>query len=573
LVRGATAGGTLTLGDASATSGSFTLGGLSYSFERSVASGNLTFVFKGPSGAALTPAQAESLLDALAYRNTSDNPTVSGSRVFSLSVTDSGSLTSNTATSTISVVAVNDAPELDLDANDSSSATGANYRINYSIGGTAVAVADADRLVSDVDNTNMASATLVLTNAQAGDVLTAGAMPTGITASVGALTNGQITVTLTGSALKSSYEAAIRAITFSTTSANLTTRDVQVVVSDGALSSNLATTSIAISPDTRPVTVAGTQVNEKSPFVLFTVSGADDQMVTLQLANTGNSGGHATLSTDTANASAGFVLQYLSGTTWTNYTPGLLVALNGSGSLLVRTAVQDDAISEGLETLQLIARNGAGAANATPGLSTIRDDEQGSYFAGTNTTGISEVPAGVVLDDDRPLTVNTVRVNEASPYAVFEVTGAANQLAQLALANGISPLASGGGVDYANNTATVLQYLVGSTWTNYTANENVSLGASGKLFVRTLIINDTTPDSNETFRLTATNTGSVLVSGLATIMDDGTGDVFRNDGTVNPNAIKDDERSISVNDITVNEGSGHAVFEVSGFAGQLTSLE
>jgi hypothetical protein len=164
-------------------------------------------------------------------------------------------------------------------------------------------------------------------------------------------------------------------------------------------------------------------------------------------------------------------------------------------------------------------------------------------------------------------------VNEASPYAVFEVTGAANQLAKLALADGISPLATGGGVDYANNTSTVLQYLVGTTWTPYTANENVSLGATGKLFVRTDIINDTTPDSNETFRLTATNMGSVLASGLATIMDDGTGDVFRNDGTVNPNAIKDDERSISVNDITVNEGSSHAVFEVSGFAGQLTSLE
>jgi hypothetical protein len=52
----------------------------------------------------------------------------------------------------------------------------------------------------------------------------------------------------------------------------------------------------------------------------------------------------------------------------------------------------------------------------------------------------------------------------------------------LALAAGITPVATGGGVDYANNTSTVLQYLVGSTWTNYAADTNVSLGVNGKLF-------------------------------------------------------------------------------------------
>jgi VCBS repeat-containing protein len=573
LVRGATAGGTLTLGDFTAASGSVTLGGLAYSYERSATSSNLTFVFKGPSGAVLTTAQAESLLDALSYQNTSDNPTVSGTRVFSLSVTDSGSLTSNTATSTITVVAVNDAPVLDLDANDSSSATGANYRVNYSIGGAAVAVADTDRLVSDVDDTHMESATLVLTNAQANDVLTAGTMPSGITASVAALTNGQITVTLTGSAIKSDYEAAIRAITFSTTSANLTSRDVQVLVSDGSLSTNLGTTTIVVSPDDRPVSVTGTNVNEKSPFVLFTVSGAANQKVSLQLASTGSTAGHASLSVDTANANTTFVLQYLSASTWTNYAPGLAVALDNAGNLLVRTGVENDAVSEGVESLQLIARNGAGTANASPGLSTIRDDGQGGYFEDGNTTTTSAVPGGVVLDDDRPLAVNNVTVNEASPYAVFEVSGAANQLTRLSLADGVSPLATAGGTDYSNASGTGLQYLVGSSWTDYTANANVSLGATGKLLVRTSIVNDGTLDTNETFKLTATNTGNSVVSGLSTIKDDGTGDVFGNNGLVNLSAIKDDDRAISVNDVTVNEGSSHVVFEVSGFAGQLTSLE
>jgi hypothetical protein len=80
LVRGATAGGTLGLGSFTSASGSVTLGGLVYTYERTASAGNLSFVFKGPGGAALTTAEAESLLDALTYQNISENPTTSASR-------------------------------------------------------------------------------------------------------------------------------------------------------------------------------------------------------------------------------------------------------------------------------------------------------------------------------------------------------------------------------------------------------------------------------------------------------------------------------------------------------------
>ena len=43
---------------------------------------------------------------------------------------------------------------------------------------------------------------------------------------------------------------------------------------------------------------------------------------------------------------------------------------------------------------------------------------------------------GAQRDDDRPLAVNDITVNEVSPYAVFEVSGAANQLATLSLVGG-----------------------------------------------------------------------------------------------------------------------------------------
>ena len=46
-----------------------------------------------------------------------------------------------------------------------------------------MAIADSDLRITDVDSATLTGATVTLTNAQAGDVLAAGAMPAGISAS------------------------------------------------------------------------------------------------------------------------------------------------------------------------------------------------------------------------------------------------------------------------------------------------------------------------------------------------------------------------------------------------------
>jgi VCBS repeat-containing protein len=319
----------------------------------------------------------------------------------------------------------------------------------------------------------------------------------------------------------------------------------------------------AVRDDDRALAVNSIAVNEASPYAVFEVTGAVNQLAKLTLANgaiTPATGG----GTDYSTAS-GTGLQYLVGSTWTAYTAGADVSLGASGKLLVRTAIVNDTVADNNETFRLSASNLSGTSAL--GVATIKDDGTGTIFKNDGTDDTA-----VVRDDDRALTVNSITVNEASPYAVFEVTGAVNQLAKLALANGSSPLATGGGVDYANNTATVLQYLVGSTWTDYTANSNVSLGVNGKLFVRTAIVNDAVADNSETFKLNAANTGSLTAFGVATIKDDGTGDIFKDDTTKDLTARKDDDRALAVNNITVNEASPYAVFEVTGAANQLTSL-
>jgi uncharacterized repeat protein (TIGR01451 family) len=136
---------------------------------------------------------------------------------------------------------------LDLDGNNSSGALLANYNTTFTEAGPAVAIADIDRTITNYDTTSIAGATITLTNAKAFDVLTIGTLPGGITGSVNS-TAGVITVTLSGSASSAVYQTALSAITFNNTSnvPDITTRNVTVVVNDGATNSNTAVTSITM---------------------------------------------------------------------------------------------------------------------------------------------------------------------------------------------------------------------------------------------------------------------------------------------------------------------------------------
>ncbi len=76
----------------------------------------------------------DTLLQSITYENTSDDPT-EGDRTLTFTATDAEGTTSNPAISTISVVAVNDPPIIDLDNNDSSGVTGADYQTRFSFDG------------------------------------------------------------------------------------------------------------------------------------------------------------------------------------------------------------------------------------------------------------------------------------------------------------------------------------------------------------------------------------------------------------------------------------------------------
>ncbi|WP_095133360.1 retention module-containing protein [Pseudomonas sp. Irchel s3h14] len=210
----------------------------------------------------------------------------------------------------------NDAPPvLDLDANNSSGATGANYNVTFTEGttGQGVSIGDTDLKITDPDSTLLTGATIVLTNRQDGDALNLGLSVNGITINANS-TNGTVTLTLSGSATLADYMQQIKNISFTNNSEDPSSvpRIITVTVTDGSNYSNTATTTVNVvgvndAPTAAPVNVTGT---EDTPLILgwstFGVSDVDSAAANLGVKITQLPGDHQ--------------LQYLDGATWKDVT-------------------------------------------------------------------------------------------------------------------------------------------------------------------------------------------------------------------------------------------------------------
>ena len=306
------------------------------------------------------------------------------------------------------------------------------------------------------------------------------------------------------------------------------------------------------------VTVNDISVNEGSPYAVFEVTSLADTLIELAMqpgtatAGSGN---------DYAHSGAAIQTSVDGGASWQDYSAAVTSPTNGV--ILVRTSINNDTTPDNGETFTLTATI-QGTSTSNGGTATIYDDGTGTIF---NSDGSEDLAS--TKDDDRPVTVNSITVNEGSPYAVFNVSGAANQLVELSLPAGGT--ATGGGTDYGGG----LEYWNGSAWVSYTGGTEVALDGSGDLLVRTTITNDTVSDDGETFTLSASNNGGTAASGTATIKDDGTGTLYPDqdpvDSTtpaVDDTSEKDNDTPVitapTINDITVNEGSDYAVFTVTG---------
>jgi large repetitive protein len=266
-------------------------------------------------------------------------------------------------------------PRLDLDANDST-ATGTSARRTFVENGAAVSISDSDVTVTNPVGI-VQNGTVVLTNAQTGDVLSIGTLPTGITGAIDTSVAGRITVTLTGAASAASYQAAFAAITFRNTTERPATvdRNVTASFSNGTFNSNLAVSTITV-----------TEVNDPPVATSDVAATNEDTPVTIAVLGNDTDLDGDPLTVTTATAPNGTVVRNANGTI--TYTPN--ANFNGTDTITYT-------ISDG--------RGGTSTATVTVTIAPVNDAPVpvGSLPARANvdaTAGISVATAGGFTDLD-----------------------------------------------------------------------------------------------------------------------------------------------------------------------------
>ena len=328
-----------------------------------------------------------------------------GSDSVDYTVTD-GSL-SDIGTLNITVNAVNDAPVIDLD-NDDSAAAGNDFAVNFTEGSSAVYIADVDINITDVEDANLVSATITINSVESGDLLSVGSIPAGITASAYDSVTG--TITLSGSASLSDYQDAIRAIQFSndgsTTNSN---RSIDVVVSDGLNNSNVATTDVTIT--TLP-TVTVTDVSVQEP-----AAGTTALTFTISIDQT--LGSDLTFDYETTDISA------LAGADFVGISSTVGTISAGSTSTTVTVTVNSDAnVFEGDETLALNLTGFNQTVNFDAAAHTISGGVQGIGTIGANNGAPVAVDDSYITTVDTPLVVTNALANDTLvDNAIIDVSG------------------------------------------------------------------------------------------------------------------------------------------------------
>jgi len=186
-------------------------------------------------------------LRSITFSTPSENPDPE-QREITITLTDDSNTTGAPVTVCVDVIPVNDTPVIDLDR-DNSTASGDDYADTYTENDPAVAIIDTgDNILVDLDDVNMQSATVTLTNAEPEDVIS---LDPGYTPPPGLIVtiNGN-QVDISGDVPNADYQAALEAIRFEASGENPTAGDriFEVVVNDGQDDSNTATSTITVVP-------------------------------------------------------------------------------------------------------------------------------------------------------------------------------------------------------------------------------------------------------------------------------------------------------------------------------------
>ena len=340
-----------------------------------------------------------------------------------LTMTSSDGALSDVDTVAITVAAVADAPVLDLDADNSSTAPGSGFLTTFTEDGAAAALADLDLVLNDADSPDLVGATFVLLNARPGDVLVVtGSLPLGI--SVDFTGN---TLTLSGTASVTDYRAALALIAFDNPgdAPDPQGRLIQVTVDDGtSTTSAFALVQIVALNDAPLNTVPAAQsVNEDTLLPIAGVSVADVDSGTLTTTLTVTSG--------TLNVTAG---------------AGVSRQRHRSGHHHGNAPPRSTRRSPGSRYTGNLNFNGSDTLTVTTGDGTAQDiDTVAITVNPVDDAPVNTVPAAQSVNEDAVLPIAGVSVADPDVGPLTTT---------LTVTNGILNVTAGAGVT-GNGTATV----------------------------------------------------------------------------------------------------------------------
>jgi large repetitive protein len=190
-----------------------------------------------------TVAQYQAAIQSITYTNTSSNPATTP-RQIEITVTDGNTTSAPPIVRPIVITPVNTAPSVNT--------TSGNLLYNEGAGALAI---DTGIAVSDPDSATLTGATVTLTGFVAGQDTLSFTTQNGIS---GSLVGGVLT--LTGSSSVANYQTALRSITYTNSSLNpdASPRTLNISVTDGTATSNVATRSIQLTVvNNAPVVTSG----------------------------------------------------------------------------------------------------------------------------------------------------------------------------------------------------------------------------------------------------------------------------------------------------------------------------
>ncbi|WP_445635253.1 hypothetical protein NSTC745_07193 [Nostoc sp. DSM 114161] len=489
-----------------------------------------------------TVANYETALRSIAYQNTSDNPS-STTRTISFIVND-GSLNSTTATRDINITAVNDAPAI----------TSTNTPLAYTENDAATAI-DSGILISDVDSSNLNSATVSISSGfvAAEDTL-AFIAQNGIS---GSYSNGVLT--LTGNASVADYQTALRSIAYQNSSDNpsTTTRTISFVINDGSLNSSTVTRNINITAvNDAPVV---TPTNTPLTYTENDAATAIDSGLTVTDVDSGN------LNSATVSISSGFVAAEdtlafiaqngISG----SYSNGVLTLTGNASVADYQTALRSiayqnssDNPSTTTRTISFVVNDGSLNSSTVTRNINITAVNDAPVVTPTNTPlTYTENDAATAIDSGLTVTdVDSGNLNSATVSISSGFVAAEDTLAFIAQ-NGISGSYSNGVLTLTGN-ASVADY---QTALRSIAYQNSSDNPSTATRTISFVVNDGSSDSIAATRdinITAVNDAPVIAATNTPL------DYTENDDAIaiDPGILISDVDSSNLNGAIVSISSG-----------------